>query len=90
MGLYMDVHTKVQGLTPAGVVRVHQRNVDLQAGYGVTYRGYWYDDATGKVFCLVEAPSRAAAAAVHHEVHGLTAEEIVELREPAWLPEQPW
>ena len=73
----MDVHTEVQGLTPAGVVRVHQRNVDLQAGYGVTYRGYWYDDATGNVFCLVEASNRAAAAAVHHEVHGLAGEEKV-------------
>jgi hypothetical protein len=74
MGLYMDVHTKVQGLTPAGVVRVDRRNVDLQAGCGVTYRGYWYDDATGKVSCLVEAANRAAAAVVHHEVHGLAGE----------------
>jgi hypothetical protein len=28
------------------------------------------------VFCLVEAPSREAAAQVHREAHGLIADEI--------------
>ena len=36
-----------------------------------------------KVFCLVEAPSREAAATVHREAHGLVADEIVEVKEGA-------
>jgi hypothetical protein len=33
------------------------------------------------VFCLAEAPNKEAAEAVHHEAHGLVAEEIVEVEE---------
>jgi uncharacterized protein DUF4242 len=42
---------------------------------------YWFDETTGKVFCLADAPSPEAAAAVHREAHGLLADEIVEVRE---------
>jgi len=35
----------------------------------------------GKVFCLVDAPSKEAAAAVHREAHGLLADEIIEVKE---------
>ena len=44
---------------------------------------YWYDEATGKVFCLAEAPSPEAAEAVHREAHGLLADSIVEVKEGA-------
>ena len=37
----------------------------------MSYVRYWYDEATGKVFCLAEAPSAEAAIAVHREAHGL-------------------
>jgi hypothetical protein len=33
------------------------------------------------VFCLVEAPSKEAAIAVHREAHGMTADEIFEVKE---------
>jgi len=33
------------------------------------------------VFCLVEAPSAAAAQAVHREAHGLIADEIYQVQE---------
>ncbi|MBI2553121.1 MAG: DUF4242 domain-containing protein, partial [Candidatus Rokubacteria bacterium] len=49
--------------------------------YGVNYLKYWFDVGTGKVFCLVEAPSKEAAAAVHREAHGLVADEIIEVAE---------
>jgi hypothetical protein len=42
---------------------------------------YWYDEGTGKVFCLVQAPSKEAAMAVHREAHGLVADEIIEVKE---------
>jgi hypothetical protein len=49
----------------------------------VNYLRYWFDEGTGKVFCLVEAPTKEAAAAVHREAHGLVADEIIEVKEGA-------
>jgi hypothetical protein len=49
--------------------------------YRVNSLRYWYDEGTGKVFGLVEAPSREAAAAVHRAAHGLVADEIIEVKE---------
>ena len=81
MPLYMDVHNKVEGLTAEAVAKAHQRDLEVQAKRGVTYQRYWYDEGTGKVFCLVEAPSKEAADAVHREAHGLVADEIIEVKE---------
>ena len=36
---------------------------------------------SGKVFCLVDAPSKEAAAAVHREAHGNVADEIFEVKQ---------
>jgi hypothetical protein len=83
MPLYMDLHHKVDGLTAEAVAGAHQRDLEVQAQYGVSYRKYWFDEGSGKVFCLVEAPSKEAAAAVHGEAHGLLADEIVEVQEGA-------
>ncbi|MBI3910850.1 MAG: DUF4242 domain-containing protein [Armatimonadetes bacterium] len=83
MPLYMDVHDKVDGLTGAAVAGAHQRDLEVQGRHGVEYLKYWYDEGTGKVFCLVQAPSPEAASAVHREAHGLVAEEIVEVQEGA-------
>jgi hypothetical protein len=47
----------------------------------VDYRQYWFDENSGKVFCLVEAPDAEAAAAVHREAHGLVADQIVPVHE---------
>jgi hypothetical protein len=53
----------------------------VQAKHGVEYQRYWFDEASGKVFCLVEAPDAEAAATVHREAHGLVADEIIPVRE---------
>ena len=81
MALYMDVHHKVDGLTAVAVEGAHARDLEVQGSHGVSYLKYWYDEDSGKVFCLVEAPSKEAAAAVHREAHGLVADEIVEVTE---------
>ncbi|HXH81837.1 MAG TPA: DUF4242 domain-containing protein [Candidatus Tectomicrobia bacterium] len=81
MPLYLDVHNKIENLTAAGVAEAHRRDLEIQQKYGVNYLRYWFDEGTGKVFCLVEAPSREAAAAVHREAHGFVADEIVEVKE---------
>ena len=79
----MDLHHKVEGLTAEAVAGAHKRDLEVQTQYGVSYRKYWFDEGSGKVFCLVEAPSKEAAAAVHEEAHGLLADEIVEVQEGA-------
>ena len=81
MPLYMDIHHRVEGLTPEAVAEAHRKDVEIQGRYGVTYHRYWYDTASGKVFCLVEAPSKEAAEWVHREAHDLLADELVEVRE---------
>jgi len=42
---------------------------------------YWFNEETGDVWCLAEAPNKEAAEAVHREVHGLVADEITEVKE---------
>jgi hypothetical protein len=81
MPLYMDIHRNVEGLTPEAVADAHKKDLEVQDEYGVKYHRYWYNDETGEVFCLSEAPSKEAAEAVHREAHGLTADEIIEVRE---------
>lgn len=83
MPLYLDIHHRVEGLTGEAVTAAHQKDLQVQHKYGVKYLQYWYDEGTGKVFCLVEAPSKEAAAAVHREAHGLVADEIIEVKEGA-------
>ena len=81
MPLYMDIHEHIEGLTADAVIEAHKADLATQKKYGVKYRNYWYDEGTGKVFCLVEAPSKEAAEAVHREAHGLLADQIIEVQE---------
>jgi hypothetical protein len=81
MPLFMDVHNKVDGLTAEAVAGAHQRDLEVQEKYGVNYQRYWFDEGSGKVFCLVEAPDAESAAAVHREAHGLLADDITEVNE---------
>jgi hypothetical protein len=81
MPLYLDVHNKISGLTGSGVRDAHLKDLAVQHKHGVQYLRYWYDEGTGKVFCLVQAPSKEAAEAVHREAHGLVTDEIIEVKE---------
>ncbi len=81
MPLYMDVHHHVEGLTADAVAGAHEADLQIQEKYGVKYLRYWFDEGTGKVFCLVEAPNKEAANAVHREAHGLVANELIEVTE---------
>ena len=83
MPLYLDTHHHVEGLTAEAVAGAHAKDLETQDKYGVKYLKYWFDVDTGKVFCLVEAPSKEAAMAVHREAHGLVADEIIEVKEGA-------
>ena len=81
MPLYLDIHYKVEGMTAEGIEEAHKKDLQVQDKYGVKYLKYWYDLNTGKAFCLMEAPNREAAEAVHREAHGLVADEIIEVTE---------
>ena len=80
MPLFMDVHDKVDGLTADAVAGAHARDLEVQDAHGVRYLQYWFDESSGKVFCLVEAPSAEAVSAVHREAHGLVADSITEVQ----------
>ena len=83
MTLYMDIHRQVEGLTEEAAAGAHARDLEVQEKYGVKYLRYWFDESTGTVFCLCEAPNKEAAEAVHREAHGLAADEIIEVKEGA-------
>ena len=81
MPLFIDIHEHVPGLTKEAVAGAHQKDLETQGKHNVKYLQYWYNDKTGQVFCLVEAPDKEAAIAVHREAHGLVADQIFEVVE---------
>ncbi len=81
MPLYMDVHHKIDGLTADAIKGAHEQDVKTQDAHGVKYLKYWFDESSGKAFCLVDAPNKEAANAVHREAHGLVADELIEVQE---------
>jgi hypothetical protein len=81
MPLFLDHHKGVEGLTAEAVADAHRKDEAIQDEYGVKYTKYWFNDETGEVFCLADAPNKEAAEAVHPEAHGLMADEITEVKE---------
>lgn len=79
MPIYMDVHHMDGSVSAADVAQAHQADLETQGQYGVDYKQYWVDEASGKIFCLVDAPDAETAARVHREAHGLVADEIYEV-----------
>jgi class 3 adenylate cyclase len=82
MPLYMDRHD-LPGATAEDVARAHLADVEIQDRFGVTYTTYWFDPLTESAFCLVHAPDKEAAEAVHREAHGLVAGHIIDVDERA-------
>jgi Protein of unknown function (DUF4242) len=79
--LFMDVHEIAGGVAIDDVAKAHLDDLRAQPAHDVRYLRYWVDEAVGRVFCLVEAPSAQAAADVHREAHGLVAEQIYQVQE---------
>lgn len=79
--LFMDEHDHVEGLTAEAVHGAHQRDLEVQEKYGVKYLQYWFDEGSGKVYCLVDAPDAASAEKVHQEAHGLLADRLIPVQE---------
>ncbi len=70
-------------LPAEAVTDARPRGLETQGTCGDEYRQYWFDEGSGKVFCLVEAPDMASAERVHRDAHGLTADELMDVREGA-------
>jgi len=81
MPLYMDIHTIDGGVSADDVAKAHVADLQAQGTHEVRYLRYWVNEPQGKVFCLVEAPSAAAAEDVHREAHGLLADDIFQVQE---------
>ena len=77
MPLFMDTHDLDGPITAEEVAQAHQADLGIQDEFDVRYERYWIDEAQGRIFCLVEAPSAEAAATVHRKAHGLVADVIV-------------
>jgi class 3 adenylate cyclase len=78
MPIYMDIH-EIRGATAEDVAKAHIEDVKTQRKHGVEYHKYWFNEASGKIFCLCSAPNPEAAAEVHREAHGLLATKIIEV-----------
>jgi Protein of unknown function (DUF4242) len=81
MPLFMDVHNMDGVVSCADVRNAHAADLKIQGEHDVRYLNYWVDEARGKIFCLVDAPSAEAAAEVHRQAHGLVADEIFQVVE---------
>jgi len=75
----MDIHSIPGGVTAEAIARAHKQDVKIQGKYGVSYHKYWVNEKAGKVFCLCHAPNAEAAAQVHREAHGQTADRIIQV-----------
>ena len=80
MPLFMDVHS-MDEMSVEDVVHARLADLHTQPSYDVRYLRYWVCEESGKVFCLVDAPSAIAAATVHLEAHGGVAQELFAVQE---------
>ena len=81
MPIFIDTHDLHGPVTAEEVSKAHAADLATQEEFSVRYERYWVDEARGRIFCLVDAPSAAAAADVHRKAHGLIADEIVQVIE---------
>ncbi len=78
MPIFLDRHD-LTGLTPADVAEAHRKDLEVQEHYGVRFLTYWFDDARGSAFCLIDAPDIETAMRVHDEAHGDVAKDVIEV-----------
>ena|SRR5271157_131941 len=78
MPIFMDRHD-VPGATAADVAIAHQKDLGIQAKYDCRALTYWFDEARGVAFCLVDAPDAEAVTRMHKEAHGLVPNRIIQV-----------
>lgn len=75
----MDLHRFKNSITREEAEMAHLQDLAVQKKYGVKYLKFWVNEDAGRVFCLIDAPSKEACEAVHDEAHGNIATDIVEV-----------
>ncbi len=78
MPIFLDRHD-LRGLTAADIAEAHRKDLEVQEGYGVRFLTYWFDEARGTTFCLIDAPDIQTAMRVHDEAHGDVATDVIEV-----------
>lgn len=78
MPMYMDIHD-MPGVTRDDLAKAHAADMKIQSQFGVEYHKYWFNENTGKVYCLCTAPNADAAVSVHRQSHGAVAQRLVEV-----------
>ncbi len=82
MPIYMDRHD-IKGTTATEVAEAHKKDLEIQDKYGCKALTYWFDEANGTTFCLIEAPRKQALEEMHHEAHGEVPNKIIEVNPEA-------
>lgn len=78
--LFMDTHEAGPGaIEAADVAAAHRKDLAVEAKHGVRFLEYWFDEASGRIHCLVEAPNAEAVVAAHREAHGMVPDELHEV-----------
>ena len=79
MPIYMDRHD-ISGATAKDVAQVHQEDLKIQESFGCRGLTYWFDEARGTAFCLIEAPNADSVKEMHDHAHGLVPHQIIEVK----------
>lgn len=74
--IYLDRHSDLN-VSADELFNAHLADLEAQEQFGVKYLSYWFDYNEHKAYCLVDAPSPEAAAAVHAEAHGVMADKLI-------------
>jgi len=75
MGMYMDVHRGMKGITSDQLEKAHEADIAIEKEEGVHFEHAWADPESGTVYCLSTAPSADAVQRIHERA-GHTADEI--------------
>lgn len=76
MPIFLDRHD-LSGMTAADIAEAHRKDLEVQDRYGVRFLTYWFDEARGTGFCLIDAPDIETAMRVHDEAHGDVAVDVI-------------
>lgn len=82
MPIFMDIHENLGDVTEDDIKSAHRRDLEIQEQHGVQFLTFWFNSPGGQAFCLVDAPSKEAAIAVHKASHGLVPSDVVEVERP--------
>lgn len=75
MGMYMDVHRDMKGITSEQLREAHQADLSIEKEENVHFERAWADPESGTVYCLSQGPSAEAVQRIHERT-GHPADEI--------------